>query len=124
MHDTCVGVVFWFLGLLVPLFRLANVSCIFFVLMKEKATKKNSKTAFQKILNYLLFQDFSTPDFSFGNANLSKSFIESNKITSTKTTFSKPFILLTVTILHLVKLWHLNSSYFRFSRVVSFIFIL
>ena len=47
--------------------------------MKEKATKKNSKPAFQKILNYLLFQDFNTPDFSTGLVNLSESFIESNK---------------------------------------------
>ena len=27
-------------------------------------TKKSGKTAFQKILNYLLFQDFTTPDFA------------------------------------------------------------
>ena len=47
--------------------------------MKEKATKKSSKTAFQKILNYLLFQDFNTPDFNTGLVNLSDSFIESNK---------------------------------------------
>jgi len=52
--------------------------------MKEKATTKSSKTAFQKILNYLLFQDFSTPDFSSGYANLSKDFIENNK-TATST---------------------------------------
>mgnify|MGYP006202633461 CR=1 FL=1 len=79
MHDTCVGVVIWLLGLLVPLLLMANVSRIFFVLMKEKATKKSSKKAFQKILNYLLFQDFTTPDFSSGYANLSESFIENNK---------------------------------------------
>ncbi|WP_444626363.1 hypothetical protein ACSLMH_01755 [Flavobacterium columnare] len=47
--------------------------------MKEKATKKSSKTAFQKILNYLLFQDFNAPDFSSGYIKLSESFIESNK---------------------------------------------
>ena len=47
--------------------------------LKEKATKKSSKIAFQKILNYLLFQDFATPDFSSGYVNLSESFIESNK---------------------------------------------
>jgi len=47
--------------------------------MKEKATQKSSKTAFKKILNYLLFQDFNTPDFSTGLVNLSESFIESNK---------------------------------------------
>ena len=52
--------------------------------MKEKATKKSSKTAFQRILNYLLFQDFNTPDFSTGFVNLSESFIESNK-TATST---------------------------------------
>ena len=79
MHDTCVGVVIWLLGLLVPLLLMANVSRIFFVLMKEKATKKSSKPAFQKILNYLLFQDFTTPDFSSGDASLSESFIENNK---------------------------------------------
>ena len=79
MQNTCVGVVFWMLGLLVPLCRLANVSRIFFVLMKEKATTKRGKEAFQKILNYLLFQDFITPDFSSGYVNLSESFIENNK---------------------------------------------
>jgi hypothetical protein len=47
--------------------------------MKEKATQKSSKTAFKKILNYLLFQNFNTPDFSTGLVNLSESFIESNK---------------------------------------------
>lgn len=47
--------------------------------MKEKATQKSSKTAFQKILNYLLFQDFNNPDFSSGYIKLSESFIESNK---------------------------------------------
>ena len=47
--------------------------------MKEKATQKSSTTAFKKILNYLLFQDFNTPDFSTGFVNLSDSFIESNK---------------------------------------------
>ena len=47
--------------------------------MKEKATKKSSKTAFQRILNYLLFQDFNTPEFNSGYVNLSESFIESNK---------------------------------------------
>ena len=47
--------------------------------MKEKATKKSSKTAFQKILNYLLFQYFATPDFSSGYTNLSESFIENNR---------------------------------------------
>ena len=51
--------------------------------MKEKATKKSSKPAFQKILNYLLFQDFTTPDFSSGYANLSESFIENNKTGTT-----------------------------------------
>ena len=51
----------------------------FLVLMKEKATQKSSKTAFKKILNYLLFQDFNTPNFSSGLVNLSDSFIESNK---------------------------------------------
>ena len=79
MQNTCVGVVFWMLGLLVPLCRLAIASRIFLVLMKEKATKKSSKTAFQKILNYLLFQDFNTPDFSSGYIKLSESFIENNK---------------------------------------------
>ena len=47
--------------------------------MKEKATTKRGKEAFQKILNYLLFQDFTTPDFSSGYASLSESFIENNK---------------------------------------------
>jgi hypothetical protein len=47
--------------------------------MKEKAKKKSSKTAFQKILNYLLFQDFNTPDFSSGYIKLSESFMENNK---------------------------------------------
>ena len=47
--------------------------------MKEKATQKSSKTAFKKILNYLLFQDFNTPDFSSGYIKLSESFIENNK---------------------------------------------
>lgn len=46
---------------------------------KEKAKKKSGKTAFQKILNYLLFQDFTTPYFSSGYAILSESFIENNK---------------------------------------------
>ena len=47
--------------------------------MKEKATQKSSRTAFKKILNYLLFQDFNNPDFITGLINLSDSFIESNK---------------------------------------------
>jgi hypothetical protein len=47
--------------------------------MKEKATQKSNKTAFKKILNYLLFQDFNTPDFSSGFVHLSNTFIESNK---------------------------------------------
>ena len=79
MHNTCVGVVFWLLGLLVPLFRLAIASRIFFMLMKEKETKKSSKTAFQKILNYLLFEDFKTPLFSSEYENLSENFIKYNK---------------------------------------------
>lgn len=79
MHNTCVGVVIWLLGLLVPLLLMAIASRIFLVLMKEKATQKSSKTAFKKILNYLLFQDFNTPNFSSGLVNLSDSFIESNK---------------------------------------------
>ncbi|WP_133256604.1 hypothetical protein [Flavobacterium tibetense] len=79
MHDTCVGVVIWLLGLLVPLLLMANVSRIFLALMKEKATTKSGRSAFQKILNYLLFQDFTTPDFISGYASLSESFIENNK---------------------------------------------
>jgi hypothetical protein len=79
VHNTCVGVVFWLLGLLVPLFRLAIASRIFFMLMKEKETKKSSKTAFQKILNYLLFEDFKTPLFSSEYENLSENFIKYNK---------------------------------------------
>ncbi len=79
MQNTCVGVVIWLLGLLVPLLLMAIASRIFLVLMKEKATQKSSKTAFKKILNYLLFQDFNTPDFSSGYIKLSESFIESNK---------------------------------------------
>jgi hypothetical protein len=47
--------------------------------MKEKATQKSNKTAFKKILNYLLFQDFNTPEFSSGFFSLSNAFIESNK---------------------------------------------
>ena len=74
-----MGVVIWLLGLRVPLLLMAIASRIFFVLMKEKATRKSSKTAFQKILNYLLFQDFNTPEFNSGYVNLSESFIESNK---------------------------------------------
>ena len=79
MQNTCVGVVIWLLGLLVPLLLMAIASRIFLVLMKEKTTQISSKTAFKKILNYLLFQDFNTPDFSNGPVNLSDSFIESNK---------------------------------------------
>ena len=93
MHDTCVGVVIWLLGLLVPLLLMANVSRIFLALMKEKTTKKSSTTAFQKILNYLLFQDFTTPDFSSGYANLSESFIEYNKTgTSTEEVLNSKLI--------------------------------
>lgn len=88
-----MGVVFCLLGLLVPLFRLANVSRIFFVLMKEKATKKSSKTAFQKVLNYLLFQEFATPNFSSGYVSLSESFIENNKTgTSTEEVLNSKLI--------------------------------
>ena len=88
-----MGVVFCLLGLLVPLFRLANVSRIFFVLMKEKAIKKSNTTAFQKTLNYLLFQDFTTPDFSSGYASLSESFIENNKTgTSTEEVLNSKLI--------------------------------
>jgi len=47
--------------------------------MKEKETKKSSKTAFQKILNYLLFEDFKTPLFSSEYENLSENFIKYNK---------------------------------------------
>lgn len=61
--------------------------------MKEKVTKKSSKTAFQKILNYLLFQDFTTPDFSSGYVNLSESFVENNKIeTSTEEVLNSKLI--------------------------------
>ena len=61
--------------------------------LKEKATKKSSKTAFQKILNYLLFQDFTTPDFSSGYASLSESFIENNKTgTSTEDVLNSKLI--------------------------------
>lgn len=61
--------------------------------MKEKATKKSSKPAFQKILNYLLFQDFTTPDFSSGDASLSESFIENNKTgTSTEEVLNSKLI--------------------------------
>lgn len=93
MQNTCVGVVFWMLGLLVPLCRLANVSRIFLALMKEQTTTKSSTTAFQKILNYLLFQEFATPDFSSGYANLSESFIENNKTgTSTEDVLNSKLI--------------------------------
>ena len=79
MHNTCVGVVIWLLGLLVPLLLMAIASRIFFVLMIEKETKKSSKTAFQKILNYLLFENFKTPVFSSEYENLSEDFIKYNK---------------------------------------------
>lgn len=58
---------------------MAIASRIFFVLMKEKETKKSSKTAFQKILNYLLFENFKTPVFSSEYENLSEDFIKYNK---------------------------------------------
>ena len=65
----------------------------FLVLMEEKATKKSSKPAFQKILNYLLFQDFTSPDFSSGYANLSESFVENNKTgTSTEEVLNSKLI--------------------------------
>lgn len=44
-----------------------------------KETKENGKTAFQKILNYLLFEDFKTPAFSSEYENLSEDFIKYNK---------------------------------------------
>lgn len=61
--------------------------------MKEKATKKSSKTAFQKVLNYLLFQEFATPNFSSGYVSLSESFIENNKTgTSTEEVLNSKLI--------------------------------
>ena len=59
MHNTCVGVVFCLLGLLVPLFRLAIASRIFFVLM-ENSTLLDVRTVF---LNMVLFGDKTTPEF-------------------------------------------------------------
>ena len=58
MHNTCVGVVFCLLGLLVPLFRLANVSRIFFMLM-ENSTLLDVRTVF---LNMVLFGAKTTPE--------------------------------------------------------------
>ena len=61
--------------------------------LKEKATTKSSKKAFQKILNYLLFQDFTTPDFSSGYVNLSESFVENSKTgTSTEEVLNSKLI--------------------------------
>ena len=75
MHDTCVGVVFWMSGFLVPLSLLAIVSRIFLALMKR--TKSNIKVkseVFTPLVNLLLFNEFKPPDFNSENEKLSEEY--------------------------------------------------
>ena len=80
MQNTCVGVVFWMSGFLVPLSLLAIVSRIFLALMKR--TKSNIKVkseVFTPLVNLLLFNEFKTPDFNSENEKLSEEYIEAVK---------------------------------------------
>lgn len=77
----------------------------FFVLMKEKIIKKSSKPAFQKILNYLLFQDYNVPEFSSGYANLCESFIKNNKTSASNDE------TLNIKLIDIFKIQLLNLNY-------------
>ena len=80
MQNTCVGVVFWMSGFLVPLSLLAIVSRIFLALMKR--TKSNIKVkseVFTPLVNLLLFNEFKTSDFNSENEKLSEEYIEAVK---------------------------------------------
>lgn len=80
MHDTCVGVVFWFLGIRVPLWLLIIVSRIFLAPMKEN---KSSATLEHQVLlplfNLLLFDKHDSPDFNSDHEVLSNNFVEAFK---------------------------------------------
>jgi hypothetical protein len=75
VQNTCVGVVFCLLGLLVPLFRLAIASRIFFVLM-ENSTLLDVRTLF---LNRVLFGTKTAPELTIDSCT-SDEFINLLKI--------------------------------------------
>lgn len=80
MQNTCVGVVFWMSGFLVPLSLLAIVSRIFLALMKR--TKSNIKVkseVFTPLVNLLLFNETKTPDFNSENEKVTEEYIEAVK---------------------------------------------
>lgn len=80
MQNTCVGVVFWMSGFLVPLSLLAIASRIFLALMKK--TKSNIKVkseVFIPLVNLLLFNETKTPDFNSENEKVTEEYLEAVK---------------------------------------------
>lgn len=83
MQNTCVGVVFWMSGFLVPLSLLAIVSRIFLALMKN--TKSNPAHKYEVLIplvNLLLFDSSDSLDFESNYEKLSDNFIEAIKTTN------------------------------------------
>ena len=83
MQNTCVGVVFWMSGFLVPLSLLAIVSRIFLALMKN--TKSNPAHKYEVLIplvNLLLFDSSDSLDFESNYEKLSDNFIEAFNTTN------------------------------------------
>ena len=83
MQNTCVGVVFWMSGFLVPLSLLAIVSRIFLALMKN--TKSNPAHKYEVLIplvNLLLFDSSDSLDFESNYEKLSDNFIEAINTTN------------------------------------------
>lgn len=83
MQNTCVGVVFWMSGFLVPLSLLAIVSRIFLALMKN--TKSNPAHKYEvlfPLVNLLLFDSSDSLDFESNYEKLSDNFIEAINTTN------------------------------------------
>ena len=83
MQNTCVGVVFWMSGFLVPLSLLAIVSRIFLAHMKNnKSNLAHEYEVLFPLVNLLLFDNSDSLDFESNYEKLSDNFIEAFNTTN------------------------------------------
>lgn len=83
MQNTCVGVVFWMSGFLVPLSLLAIVSRIFLAHMKNiKSNPAHEYEVLFPLVNLLLFDSSDSLDFESNYEKLSDNFIEAFNTTN------------------------------------------
>jgi len=83
VQNTCVGVVFWMSGFLVPLSLLAIVSRIFLAHMKNnKSNLAHEYEVLFPLVNLLLFDNSDSLDFESNYEKLSDNFIEAFNTTN------------------------------------------